>query len=72
MSIALLKDPSKAPEILDDLEALFWTLLYTALHRFEYTGAFSISIFNYRRFELLNGVPTGRIVGGSEKGGYAF
>ncbi|KAI0771348.1 hypothetical protein BC629DRAFT_763524 [Irpex lacteus] len=69
MSIALLKDPSKVHEILDDLEALFWTLLYRALHRFEYTGAFSISIFNYRRFELLNGVPTGRIVGGSEKGG---
>ncbi|KAI0689503.1 hypothetical protein BC835DRAFT_1282811, partial [Cytidiella melzeri] len=31
MSIALLRDNTKAHEILDDLESVFWTLLYGAL-----------------------------------------
>lgn len=67
MSIALLKDPSKAHEILDDLEALFWTLLYAALNRFEHTSSFNMSIFNDHDFEVVNGIPTGRIVGGKKK-----
>ena len=34
MSIRLLQDPNKAHELLDDLESVFWVLVYGALKRY--------------------------------------
>ncbi|KAI0686850.1 hypothetical protein BC835DRAFT_1287292, partial [Cytidiella melzeri] len=36
MSIALLAEPLKAHEPLDDLESVFWALLFGAMHRFDH------------------------------------
>ncbi|KAI0771343.1 hypothetical protein BC629DRAFT_1441977 [Irpex lacteus] len=47
MSIALLRDLGKSHELLDDLEAVFWTFLYASLHQFKHTGTFDMEIFTY-------------------------
>lgn len=67
MSIGLLEDPNKPHEILDDLEALFWSLLYATLHRFEHKSKFNMDIFNWYEPEQSDGRYTGRIVGGEPK-----
>ena len=67
MSIAVLKNPDKLHEILDDLESSFWTFLYASLHRFEHKSKFNMDVFTYHKPEYENGAPTGRELGGNEK-----
>lgn len=38
MSIALLQNPDKLHDIMDDFEAMFWSLFYASLHRFDHTN----------------------------------
>ncbi|KAK7688378.1 hypothetical protein QCA50_008751 [Cerrena zonata] len=49
MSIFLLRDLTKHHTIFDDLESLLWTLLFFAVHRFKYTGKFSMQVFDEAR-----------------------
>lgn len=68
MSIALLRDLNKSHELLDDLEAIFWTLLYAALHQFKHTGTFHMDIFNWWGNEhRWDNTPSGRVTGGALK-----
>lgn len=68
MSIGLLEDPEKTPDILDDLEALFWTFSYCALHTAKHIGDFDMDIFHFYRRELdEHGKETGRVLGGKLK-----
>lgn len=68
MSIALLRDPQKIHEIADDLEAMFWTLIYSALHTFKHEGKFNMDAFNWHWREFRqDGVATGRVTGGTLK-----
>ncbi|KAI0087816.1 hypothetical protein BDY19DRAFT_1010668 [Irpex rosettiformis] len=68
MSIALLRDPEKPHDILDDLEAHFWTFVYAALHRFKHSGNFNADFFNdWNKEANAEGQPTGQIVGGGSK-----
>ncbi|KAI0804831.1 hypothetical protein BC629DRAFT_1591058 [Irpex lacteus] len=68
MSIALLEDPDKPHELIDDLEALFWTLVYAALHRFRHKSRISTRFFHSYWDEQRNdGVLTGRRIGGDLK-----
>ncbi|KAI0766291.1 hypothetical protein BC629DRAFT_1725485 [Irpex lacteus] len=46
MSIAMLRDPRKAQDILDDYESVFWAFLYGAVHGYRHTkrvGTFNIT-----------------------------
>ena len=36
MSIALLQNPEKKHDVLDDIESVLWTMLYGSLHWFTY------------------------------------
>ncbi|KAI0087092.1 hypothetical protein BDY19DRAFT_995175 [Irpex rosettiformis] len=67
MSIAMLRNPDKVHEILDDLEAIFWTFLYATLHRFRHTSTFNIEAFSWWEDEQCDGAPTGRVLGGQLK-----
>lgn len=70
MSIGLLEDPDKIHEILDDLqvEAIYWTLLYSALHTCKHDGDFGLDILNHCRQEInKDGEETGRTLGGTFK-----
>lgn len=63
MSIGLLDDPDKLHDVEDDLEAVFWVLLYCALKRFAPPcPSLPISAFA-DQWEDING----RLVGGYEK-----
>ncbi|KAI0087841.1 hypothetical protein BDY19DRAFT_1091345 [Irpex rosettiformis] len=68
MSIAMLEDPSKPHELLDDLESVCWTLFYSALHRFKHSGLPNMKMFEHAdREKNHDGTATGRILGGDLK-----
>ncbi|KAI0690210.1 hypothetical protein BC835DRAFT_1417939 [Cytidiella melzeri] len=70
MSIGMLKNPRKPQELLDDLEAMFWSMLYGALHRFDHTGRkFNMSIFTESRYDTLDD-GTSVVVGGDLKSAF--
>ncbi|KAI0702995.1 hypothetical protein BC835DRAFT_1410786 [Cytidiella melzeri] len=68
MSIAMLADPLKAHEALDDLESVFWALLYGAMHRFDHTNNATILIKMFDEKDPT-ALPDGSIayIGGSGK-----
>ncbi|KAI0703015.1 hypothetical protein BC835DRAFT_1410814 [Cytidiella melzeri] len=43
-SIAMLADPLKAHEALDDFESVFWAVLYGVMHRFDHTNNATILV----------------------------
>ncbi|KAI0084579.1 hypothetical protein BDY19DRAFT_1060274 [Irpex rosettiformis] len=67
MSIGLLQNPRKAHETLDDLESIFWTKLYGALHRFKHTGKIDIEVFTEKHHEMDAAGYTSTVVGGDRK-----
>ncbi|KAI0075717.1 hypothetical protein K474DRAFT_1624159 [Panus rudis PR-1116 ss-1] len=46
LSIALLRDTKKLPGLEDDLESIYWVLLYVSVHSFAHTGRAPLGIFN--------------------------
>ena len=42
----MLQKPTKKHDITDDLESLYWTILYTAIYRFKFTGEFDPRLFD--------------------------
>lgn len=63
MSIALLQDPDKIHELVDDLEAVFWVLVYAAFKRFLLPGDIPpMLVFDHEETR-----SDGRRVGGSFK-----
>jgi hypothetical protein len=58
MSIRILKNPHTPHELIDDLEATFWTMLYAALHRFLHKEKVAMSMFSQAHLGE-NGVVTG-------------
>ncbi|KAI0688598.1 hypothetical protein BC835DRAFT_1419038 [Cytidiella melzeri] len=68
MSIALLEDPLKAHEPLDDLESVFWALLFGAMHRFDHIkdATIIIAMFDEKNLTQLADGSTA-YVGGSLK-----
>ena len=67
MSIAVLRNPSKAHTILDDIESCFWLLLYMALHFFKKTsGIVEMEMFDEMK-ELQMGDGAVHPVGGKSK-----
>ena len=67
MSIALLKDPQKAHEIADDLEALFWALVFFGLHFVSHQDR-NILLNNTAFGSTNERVYAGQIIGGDELG----
>lgn len=46
ISVSLLFDATKAHDIFDDLESLYWVLLYMGVHYFKYSGKFVSKVFD--------------------------
>lgn len=56
MSISTLQDPTKAHDVLDDIESCFWVLLYTALHYFKVkSGGLDLRILDECNEHVVNG-----------------
>ena len=69
MSIALLQDTSKAHDLLDDLEACFWVVLYVAFHFFANDNYPKRNLFDYKNVEEVvdNDETHFKITGGTSK-----
>lgn len=67
MSIAMLSDTSKSHEILDDLESMYWTFLFSALHRFPHEGSPDMGMFDEAFPHRDAAGVTGKMKGGSRK-----
>ncbi|KAK7688402.1 hypothetical protein QCA50_008775 [Cerrena zonata] len=65
ISVPLLMDPTKPHHVLDDIQSLFWVLLFMALQCFEYTGQHNPQVFD----EVSERVD--EILGKSSSGGTA-
>ncbi|KAI0682853.1 hypothetical protein BC835DRAFT_1524433 [Cytidiella melzeri] len=67
MSVGMLRNSTKPHEILDDLESMYWTMLYGALHRFKHSGRmFDMSILTESR-KATRSDGTSEVVGGRLK-----
>lgn len=55
MSVALLRDPTKAHDILDDIESSYWSLLYGALHKFNHQRDFDMEMFDEQKPDKRDG-----------------
>ena len=55
MSVALLRDPSKPHDILDDIESSYWSLLYGALHKFNHQRDFDMEMFDEQKPDKKDG-----------------
>ncbi|GJE92080.1 hypothetical protein PsYK624_082330 [Phanerochaete sordida] len=63
MSVGLLTNPEKLQDVEDDLEAVFWVLLYSTLKHFAPPCPdFPLSVFSTETFDLK-----GRTIGGYDK-----
>ena len=67
MSIAMLEDPFKTHDILDDLESIFWSILYGAIKYFSGTVTFDMKAFFSQSEIEINGRL--HVVGGGMKKG---
>ena len=65
MSIAMLQDPFKTHDILDDMESTFWSLLMGAIRYFAGKIEFSIEDFFYQKYKPIDGKRY--VVGGDLK-----
>ena len=66
MSIFMLGDPERQPSIIDDLQSLYWVLLYESIRRFCNNENFDWDVFSERRqYCMFNG--TQEYVGGGGK-----
>lgn len=63
MSIPLLRDPEKLHDLVDDLESLFWVLIYGTAKRFLQPG----QRFDKDMFDQQTKDTKGRTVGGARK-----
>ena len=63
MSIPLLRDPDRLHDLVDDLESLFWVLVYGALKRFVRGDP----RYSMRMFDGETRDEMGRLVGGVQK-----
>ena len=64
MSIPLLKDPEKVHDLTDDLESMYWTMVYVALKRFTPPDhKFPQNLFS----DEVTDHPDGRRRGGDQK-----
>ena len=66
MSIAMLEDPFKVHDILDDLESIFWSLLYGAIKYFSGAIKVDTKAFFFQSEVEINGKLC--LVGGDSKG----
>ncbi|KAI0090916.1 hypothetical protein BDY19DRAFT_663841 [Irpex rosettiformis] len=58
LSIEHLEDPSKTHDIMDDLQTLFWVLLWTVIHHFDSSSSatsFNPEIFSEKHSVLIDG-----------------
>jgi hypothetical protein len=62
MSIRMLKDPRSPHELFDDLESVYWTMLYGALHRFRHSQKIDMDMFSQASFR-----KEGVFSGGNDK-----
>jgi hypothetical protein len=63
MSIRLLQNPRTPHELFDDLESVYWTMFYGALHRFRHTRRITnMDMFSESAFEA-----DGDVTGGDRK-----
>jgi hypothetical protein len=62
MSIRLLTNPRTPHELFDDLESVYWTMLYGAFHRFRHKRRINMNMFSDTHFE-----QDGDITGGDLK-----
>lgn len=67
MSIALLKDPKKPHRLLDDFEALFWSLLYGSIKYYRHESDHLPSNIFYESYTETLEDGTNAQVGGDEK-----
>ncbi|KAK7682121.1 hypothetical protein QCA50_014707 [Cerrena zonata] len=67
MSIALLKNTNKRHHVLDDMESLYWVLLFAAIHHFKHSGDFRPSLFDHYELHTSPEVIGERPFGGSRK-----
>ena len=66
MSIALLDNPSKSHEILDDFESILWALLHTSLHYFKHKNFnLDVRMFDEQYPRRINGLWC--LCGGTKK-----
>lgn len=65
MSIAMLEDPFKAHDIVDDMESIFWSLLIGAAKYFAGKIQISMEDFFYQKTKLIDGKLY--VVGGNVK-----
>ena len=65
MSIAMLKDPLKGHTILDDMESMFWSMLYGAIRYIAGDITLSLEPFFQQQIETINGRLY--LVGGDSK-----
>ena len=61
----ILTDVSKPPDVYDDLESLYWVLLYVAAERFGYTGYLPSTLFDEMQEKIRKGI--GRVHAGGER-----
>ena len=67
MSIAMLQDPFKVHDILDDLEATFWAYLLGVVKHFAGNITFSLNDLFYQDYKEIDGTPH-RIGGRAKRG----
>ena len=65
LSVSILSDVSKPPDVYDDLESLYWVLLYVAISCFDFNGILPSSLFDEVKEGVIDGI--GRVYGGGEK-----
>lgn len=65
MSIAMLEDPFKAHDIVDDMESMFWSLLIGAAKYFDGEIEISMEAFFFQQNKLIDGKLY--VVGGDSK-----
>ncbi|KAI0070049.1 hypothetical protein K474DRAFT_1745072 [Panus rudis PR-1116 ss-1] len=66
MSCQLLDSPGKSHEVYDDLQSIFWVLIFVAARHFKHSGYFSIRMFDDDSFMMSQGGSSFKI-GGSHK-----
>jgi hypothetical protein len=59
MSIRLLQNPRTPHELFDDLESVYWTMLYGAFHRFRHSQRIEMDMFSETSFEEDDNVAGG-------------
>lgn len=68
MSIHLLENPDRRHDILDDLESVFWLLLYGSLHFLKHEARhFSMKLFDKEDIEFQDTDNEPRVTGGGKK-----